>query len=104
MSVDGFGFAAAVIGIVPGILLTGAVAHLRRRGRVTRSGVVMVVTITAVSAAGAVAHLALRPAPVWLPWATVAVSLVIGYGYLARQMVRHRAVLIRPPRASGSKP
>ncbi|WP_431976045.1 hypothetical protein [Micromonospora haikouensis] len=90
MKFDQFGFIAAVMGIVPGVLLTGAVAHLRRRRRVTRGAVVMVVAITAVSAAGAVVQLLPGSSPAWLPWATLAVSSAIGYGFLARQLIAQR--------------
>ncbi|MEU3455607.1 hypothetical protein ABZ671_18700 [Micromonospora sp. NPDC006766] len=100
MTVDGIGFAIAVMGVAPGILLTGAVVNLRRRGRVTRAAVGMVLAITAVSTAGAVAHLVLRTPPVWLPWVTAVVSLAIGYGFLARQLVRHRGALW-PTRGGG---
>ncbi|MBC9000479.1 hypothetical protein [Micromonospora aurantiaca (nom. illeg.)] len=92
---DGFGFAIAVMGLAPGILLTGAVVHLRRRGRVTRAAVAMVAAITAVSAAGAVVQLLPGPSPLWLPWATAAASLVIGYGFLTHQLVRDRSTIAR---------
>ncbi|MBM0201872.1 hypothetical protein JNW90_01215 [Micromonospora sp. STR1s_5] len=89
-----------MMGIVPGVLLTGAVAQLRRRGRVARAAVLMVVAITAVSAAGALAQLILQPASPWLPLATALVSMAIGYGYLTRQLVRHREALRPGPRRS----
>lgn len=76
-----------ILSTVPGILLTGAVVHLYRRGRAPLAGLLTVAAVTVLASASGV--LRLTPVPQWLPLVLVAATVPVGFGYAAAMTRRH---------------
>lgn len=77
----------AILSMAPGILLTGAAVHLYRRRRIPRSGLVVVVSVAALTITAGV--LGLTGAPRWLTFGLILAALPVGYGYAAVMSRRH---------------